>query len=200
MRSRKPSGPRTTLWEVVGSFPDISDNEAVVDENIGCFGDDVWCDRNPFGFSGSQRYQASWEEFCRTVKHKTRFFVGNDAIVSKRHGSENELTPVSQALSEIAAIIRDARLERVLPMENSLFRIRPHAPSIVCSALGDLGPPPEDCAPNNRMSAAGMSVFYRTALRRATPPAEDGHGAEEELGIDAGNLQASGLYSPVEFR
>jgi len=154
-------GATYDTWDLVhDEFSDVSDNEDVLKEIIDCLGDETWCDQNPYGYSGAERYNVSWSAFCRTVKHKTRYFFTVPPEVDDRFGSDNELTPVPEVLSEIAGIIETASLDKTLPPDTSLFRIRPHHPTIVCNDCGSLGPPPQEKATNNRMSPAGVSVFY----------------------------------------
>lgn len=154
-------GTTYDTWDLVhDELSDISDNEQVLQEVSECFGDETWCDQNPYGFSGAERYEVSWSTFCRTVKHKTRYFFNSAEALEERFGSDNELTPVPEVLDQIAGVIRSAELETTLPADTSLFRVRPHDPALSPSSAAELGPPPENLATNNRMSAAGVSVFY----------------------------------------
>ena len=154
-------GTTYDTWDLVhDEFSDVSDNEEVLKEIIDCLGDETWCDVNPYGFAGAERYAVSWSAFCRTVKHRTRYFFHSAAAQEERLGSDNELTPVPEVLAEIAEVIQTAGMDVVLAVDSPLFRVRPHHPGTACTKATELGPPPEDLAPNNRMSAAGVSVFY----------------------------------------
>ena len=95
-------GDTYDTWDLINDeFSDISDDENVLQEIIDCFGDEKWCDENPYGFSGAERYVASWSEFCRTVKHRTRYFFTSASALGERIGSDNELTPVPEVLAEV---------------------------------------------------------------------------------------------------
>jgi hypothetical protein len=154
-------GTTYDTWDVVfDDFSDVSDNEDVLNEIIESIGDETWCKVNPYGFSGEERYQVSWEQFCRTVKHKTRYFFDSPVAAQEQFGSDHDLTPVAEVLAEIARVIRNAGLDATIGVETPLFRVRPHESPLVCGTASDLGPPPDDVAVNNRMSAAGVSVFY----------------------------------------
>lgn len=174
-------GTTYDTWDLVhDQFSDVSDNGAVLKELVDCLGDETWCDENPYGFSGSERYAVSWSEFCRTVKHRTRYFFSLPAASEERIGSDNELIPVPEVLAEVGAVIQDANIDVVLAPDTCLFRARPHLPTVSYSTVETLGPPPEEHAVNNRMSAAGVSVFYgafdlATALAEVASGLRRGH-------------------------
>jgi hypothetical protein len=48
-----------------------SESEAVLDAIIDSLGMHTWCERNPYALDERERYEYSWEEFCKTVKHDT---------------------------------------------------------------------------------------------------------------------------------
>lgn len=118
-------GKTYDTWDLIhDEFSDVSDNEEVLQEIIDCFRDETWCDENPYGFSGAERYVVSWSEFCRTVKHRTRYFVSSVAAIDERIGSDNELTPVPEVLAEITQVIQGAGVDVVLATDSSVFRVR----------------------------------------------------------------------------
>jgi hypothetical protein len=66
-------GSTYDTWDLVkDEIGEPSDNEAVVQEIIDSLGDNVWCEKNPYGLSGTERYESTWETFCETVKHEIR--------------------------------------------------------------------------------------------------------------------------------
>jgi hypothetical protein len=60
---------------------------------------------------------------------------------------------------------------RSIPADRIIYRVRAHKKSEECTTRETLGPPPSDKAPTNRMSKAGVGVFYG-AFERATAVAE----------------------------
>lgn len=74
-------------------------------------------------------------------------------------------------LDELRDIIDNASLVETLDAGTQFFRIRPHEREEPCNSWRSLGPPPPEAAPSNRMSAAGISVFY-AAMDMATARAE----------------------------
>lgn len=149
-------------------LPTLSENERVVQEVIDCLGDQTWCNRRPYEITGVERYTMSWEGFCKTVKHRVRYFFSAD---DENEDEGLDIIPVPKMLDELRDIIDAAGLITALPTGTQFFRIRVHRPDEVCDTWRSLGSPPPEHAPSNRMSAAGISVFY-AALDMATARAE----------------------------
>ncbi len=63
-------------------------------------------------------------------------------------------------LDEIRKLVADENLIRTLDTTAVLFRVRLHGPEENCADWKALGPPPSKRAPSNRMSPAGISMFY----------------------------------------
>jgi hypothetical protein len=148
-------------------LPTPSEDEHVLQEVIDCLGDQDWCDRDPYSLTGVKRYASSWKEFCRTVKHKVRYFFGS----TDKPDEPSDTIPVSEMLDELRDIIDDAGLVKTVEPGTRFFRIRVHKPDEACDSWRSLGCPPPAVAPTNRMSAAGISVFY-AAMDMATAKAE----------------------------
>jgi len=154
-------------YDIVDGLPVLSGNDRVVQEVVDCLGDQEWCERSPYSLTGVERYAVSWEEFCRTVKHKIRYFF--DSKDKPDDFSDN--IPVPDMLDELRDIIDNAGLVKTLEAGTQFFRIRLHQVKELCDSWRTLGPPPSAAAPSNRMSAAGISVFY-AAMDMATATAE----------------------------
>jgi hypothetical protein len=160
-------GSTYDTWDLVkDEIGEPSNNEAVVQEIIDSLGDNVWCEKNPYALSDRERYESSWETFCETVKHEIRYFFD-----IKESDPYSETIPVPLMLDELRGIIEQAGLIGTLATGTPFFRIRPHERGLVCDSWRSLGSPPPAVAPSNRMSAAGISVFY-AAMDLATAKAE----------------------------
>ena len=149
-------------------FYSISDNEQVIQAIIDSLSDVTWCDRNPYSTTGFKAYELSWEQFCNAVKHQTRYFFGHRGT---RDVHDSDLTPVSDMLAELASMLEDQNLIETVGTMTGFFRVRAHNRSEKCDDWKSLGSPPRDRAPNNRMSAAGISMFY-CSTNLATAKAE----------------------------
>ena len=150
-----------------GYIPQPSERDDVMQEVVDCLGGNFWCEKQPYAITGVEQYTLSWEHFCKTVKHESRFFFGE----LREEDATSDITPVSAMLDELSGIIDGAGLITELPMGTKFFRIRAHKRNEVCDSWRSLGAPPPEYSVSNRMSAAGISMFY-AGLDLATARAE----------------------------
>jgi len=102
---------------------------------------------------------ASWERFCEALQHESRYVF----MLNRDHDnaqSEDEV-PATRVLRELGDIVEGLGLLRVLPAGYRVWRARAHeSPSIDGSAKG-LGTVPDEMALQaNRLSPAGIAMFY----------------------------------------
>jgi hypothetical protein len=138
-------------WEI----PTPSNREDVMEDIVDSLGSNEWCDKSPYSLTGAERLFSSWEDFCKTVKHETRYFFES----RKPDDDYSEKIPVPQMLRELSDIIDYAGLLGVIPVGTLFFRIRSHKRTEICNSWQTLGSPPPQIAASNRMSAAGVSMF-----------------------------------------
>ena len=144
-------------------FSTISENEALLDHLVDVLGDEVWCDRYPYSTVGYDAYEIGWERFCNAVKHHTRYFFSKPKPADEH---DADITPVPAMLDEISAMLEEEDLIKTLDHSAIFVRVRVHNPQEECQDWRTLGPPPDDRAPSNRMSAAGISMFYASTNAR----------------------------------
>lgn len=126
-----------------------------------------WCQLNPYGLLHHDRLRFSWDHFSEMVRTRHRFFfLRQDTIY------DDDLVPPAQILDDVRVAIDNAswRLIKKLPAGSPIFRTRAHDENELRTAAA-LGAPPSNRAASNRMSPAGISLFYG-AEDRATAEAE----------------------------
>jgi HEPN/RES N-terminal domain 1/RES domain len=134
---------------------DISRRDDVLTAITESFDDDIWVERDMFSLSGVHKYVASWDEFCDVVKHRSRYFFDRE-----QEDDFHETIPVPDMLDTLRDVLKESGLIRTLPGDLVIYRVRSHKKTEQCTTREALGPPPGSKAPSNRMSAAGISVFY----------------------------------------
>lgn len=155
--------------EVILDYLDpFTERSDVMDAVLRLFDDDTWCRTDVYHLDGAKLYSLSWQQFCDTVKNKMRFFFGQ----KDPEDWTSEVIPVHQMMDTLGRIVLQTKgLISDLPKGTRIVRIRKHRATVAPTTWGDLGSPPEDRAPSNRMSPAGISMFY-AALDEATARAE----------------------------
>ena len=171
--------PREGGWYVQG--PRIVDSDDLLDELghpledealqrefVGAF-DHLWCQRDPYRLDHSEVLFLSWSRFSDLAKTDKRYFWHRPAVPAGRH---DELLSPAEVPDAIGAAITRTNYQMLKQSADlRIVRARAHCPSKRPRTAKQLGSPPSTVAENNRMSGAGISMFY-AAESEATATAE----------------------------
>lgn len=146
----------TDTWDVLGDY-DISEDTDILQAIVDSIGNDGWVARDFYVGDKSQRLEWGWDWFKHVVKHQTRF------VFLAPHDDGMSEIPPSKMLAAIGETINDEladlKLVRTIPAGTDLFRIRIGAAPYQTG--NDIGSPPaEHALQANRMSPAGIAMFY----------------------------------------
>lgn len=132
------------------------ENDELIEDIIYSFDDDQWCKRDPYGLNPHERDFYTWERFSNLTKHQIRyvFFRINNSDEYDEIGEPFEI------LERIGTIISELKLIKSLPKNTQFFRARPHNNDENYNTVEELGPPPKEKTRPNRMSPAGIIMFY----------------------------------------
>ncbi len=136
---------------------DVELGDEFLDVVAACFGDAVWCRRDPFVSTESERLHSAWDGFCDHVRHECRF-----VFLDQSANDEHDWISPGRLLPVIANSVRALELVRVLEIDQKIFRAQAHDPKCALSrTAARLGTaPPTIVTPSNRMSATGIALFY----------------------------------------
>ena len=132
----------------------------------------TWCEADPYDVPDRERVRYDWAWFTEVVTHRRRFFF--EDYESRPHS--NNLSP-GKLLERIFEYTENYELFRTIPVGTRLLRSRCQKPETELTSPQELGPPPEEIANQaNRMSPAGIPMFYacdnsETALRETAKKA-----------------------------
>ena len=172
------------LLEEVGLAEYLNGN-SLQDDIAAEFMETPWVHKNPYSLPEEQERRADWNEFVRQIKHEVRYLL----FPPYERGQFDTGTDPSEMLDELGKLFHIHELTSALPADNELVRVRVHAAGeSPANTAAQYGPPPVDKARfSNRMSPAGVSMFY-VALDDATALAEsyvrhDGQPAEATIAV-----------------
>lgn len=139
-------------------------NEQVLDDIAYSMADREWCQKDPYGLRKDEAFALSWESFAKQVKHHSRyvFFRLSD---SERKLYDLDMIPLPKMLDrisgEISRLDEDTNLIGIIDTGVKIFRARVHDVNKSLSTAKDFGTVPlEDAKYSNRMSPAGIPMFY----------------------------------------
>lgn len=161
--------PTMTSYDLLDEVGLDVGNRALFSALLEGLPDQAWVRRNPYSLPEEDALRLSWEEFSRLIKHEVRYLL----FPREPEDDPSEGPRPDKMLNELGELFARHDLLSTLKTGTELFRIRLHPPGQgPPNTLETLGPPPiESARYSNRMSPAGMSMFY-AALDEATALAE----------------------------
>jgi hypothetical protein len=175
-----------TLLSVIGF--DVSNRQLMADITS-AFEKHDWCARDWELLSPTERWSFGWDRFQHVVKHQRRytFWYSKDDIEDVSHP---DYLPPADMLKEIESVIRGMKLVKEFPVGYLFWRLQPHPKGKIPSAPREFTSPPIELAKQpNRMSPAGVPMFYG---------ADDFETAHLEL-VDANDWDGKSV-SGVQFK
>lgn len=116
-----------------------------------------WCEENAYGLDARNRARYSWNHFCKVVMHQRRYFFLDD----RGDPHEPDVYSPAEVLQTIFDYAHQLGLFRQLPCGSRLVRARFQGNESRYNTAEELGPPPlEQATQPNRMSPAGIPMFY----------------------------------------
>jgi hypothetical protein len=126
---------------------------------VDCLGDEPWCDRNPYAQREDERLVSSWERFSKFIKYKRRYFFfqeQEDELIAP-----HEYVPPAELLNFIGETAKTLNLVKTLKAGFLVYRARQQKIGETLHRPYDFAPPPvERALRSNRMSPAGVVMFY----------------------------------------
>lgn len=158
---------------------EITGPEALRKDVIDALPERGWITKFPFIASLDDELNIKWRHFAEMVKHKQRFtFLLNKEFDGHPSEYDNGLFDI---LTELGAMIHQFGICKNLDKDTVIYRARPIQKDTPLT-FDEITSPPDECAKQNRMSPAGVSMFYgsfdeETARKECTPhTAHDGRG------------------------
>ena len=145
------------LLEEVG-IAEYLDNDRLSDDIAAEFMYTPWVHKDPYGLTEEEERRTDWKEFVRQIKHEVRYLL----FPPHEKGEFDTGTAPSAMLNELGKLFHIYELTSTLPAGTEFVRVRIHAPGkMPANTAAQYGPPPVDKARfSNRMSPAGVSMFY----------------------------------------
>lgn len=127
---------------------------------VGNIHNTLWCERDPYSLSKNESLYFGWSSFCEYVCSEARYtFLRASPSWYDAH-QRDEIDPVS-ILQRLAEVVGEFGLVCELPAATPMFRARVVSDECTSLSAMQLGSPPVDQAiMSNRMSPAGVPMFY----------------------------------------
>ena len=145
-------------WDLLESFGLLINNSDLFNDISDAFTDHDWCQRDYYSLSVGVAHRAGWDHFCQIVKNKRRFTFWKEYDRKSNEYDEEvihpaQMLPTLEELIGSNVIIEDTgtRFWRVQLLE---------ADEVPNVASRFTSPPIDKAFVPNRMTPAGISMFY----------------------------------------
>lgn len=144
--------------ELMDGLDFTTDDDDLNDDIKSCFTTEQWISSDIYDEDRSVKYANQWDRFVNTVKHRGRFtFLATPEfrnIIQEKDGHSDDI------LSVLSDLIIEQGLVKSLPKGTNLYRARKVDDVNLNYKFADITSPPDNLAFPNRMSPAGISMFY----------------------------------------
>ena len=150
--------PRYDSWDVAEEVCEGAVSDSVLEAIRDVITPDEW-NEDPSRLPPDVALRSAWNDFRRKVKHETRFVF---LSIPERHSDDPDHYTTSEILDKLACIIKTRQgVLTKLPAGRTFYRGRMvDEPETTNYNAATLGSPPPTKASANRMSPAGISMFY----------------------------------------
>jgi len=130
------------------------------DEIISSLENDEWCKRDPYLLSEDKTLFYGWQAFSKFVKTEVRYMFLRATPSTYDPHQYDEINPV-KILDSLSKITKNLNLVRKIKTTEKIYRVRIVGLDVTLDTVSELGAPPLKYATiPNRMSPAGISMFY----------------------------------------
>lgn len=131
--------------------------EHITDSIIG----DQWCEKDPYGDSVSDELFFTWRHFSEILKHRSRFVFFKNTFKRPEDIMEpyEILDKIGEAVHGMKNLYNTHNESPLFPTVD-FYRARQHKSENDAKSASTLGSPPRGFAMVNRMSPAGIPMFY----------------------------------------
>lgn len=145
-----------TPWELINDLVGLDvDNVQLNDDIIDSIADLAWSEPNAYFDSDILRYH--WDYFKDVAKHKSRYLFSQTTAFRTYSYNQNAY----DILQEVGIKVKKFKLLKSIPKGTRLIRCRQHSKAErIFEAAQIAAPPLEYAVYPNRMSPAGISMFY----------------------------------------
>lgn len=159
-----------------------------------CLGSEPWCDRNPYSQRQDEWLVSSWKRFCEHLKYRRRYFFFQQ---QEEPAVPEEYLGPAELLEFISRTVENLGLIKTLPSGHLIYRARQFKAGQVLKSSYDFAPPPVDRAvKSNRMSPAGVVMFYGSDdAKTAVTEIDD----DPKLGVMVGTFRTTRVANIVDL-
>src|ERR1700722_337510 len=148
---------RYSSWDVAQEVCDWAVSDHVLEAILHVITSDDW-NKDPGVLAPNVALYHAWSNFCKKIKHETRFVF---LSIPEEHSDHPDEFTTREILDKLMEIVQSHKILTDIPTGRVFYRGRMVDDSMTAGYdASKLGSPPLGKAAANRMSPAGISMFY----------------------------------------
>ncbi len=148
-----------STWELMDSLGLVSDDEDLDNDIESVFSTDEWIERDILHEDYGRALLNKWQAFVHAVTHARRFtFLATPEFLPLVKGEKGKSD--TDILSSLKTLIVQQKLVHDIPIGTKFYRARRVSDNTKHYGFNDITAAPDTSATANRMSPAGISMFY----------------------------------------
>jgi hypothetical protein len=149
-------------WDLIFDEVGLAANsEQLLEDIVGSISDRQWCQRNLYRLLPHESLVSDWGNFSERIKYHQRFMFHRVDEAYEPEDTYDDSRPTSQILDDLGRFVNELGLFSDISPGHKIYRVRVSGDGIKYKTVQELGPPPAQQARfSNRMSPAGISMFY----------------------------------------
>lgn len=148
-----------STYDLLGYVGLITDDEELNKDIESTFETEQWIERDILHEDYRRNLMNKWQAFSLSVTHSRRYtFLATPEFLPLVKGEDKEKD--TDVLTSLRRLIIEQKLVKTLPEGTGLFRARRVEDAAKRYDVNDITSSPDTSASSNRMSPAGVSMFY----------------------------------------
>jgi HEPN/RES N-terminal domain 1/RES domain len=152
--------PTLDSWDLIDHYADIFVGDGLLEVIRDAVLDETWVASDWAWSSRDEALTESWDTFCHIIKYETRYVIWRQRSETQNGGS-GAIPParILDAVGDLVDLYPEWLTAEIDPSVR-LWRARPHDADEQVESASDLGTTPVAKSRSNRMSPAGIPMFY----------------------------------------
>lgn len=147
-------------WELLNNLGIDVQDDLILEDISYSIHNEEWCERDPYSLRTDQTLMYGWNDFSEFVINTSRYVFLKAKNNNYDEDQHDEMNPVD-ILDALGSIVQKLNLVKELPENTEIKRVRIVDLDKELSSAKELGTPPREFSTiANRMSPAGIPMFY----------------------------------------
>lgn len=151
--------PTLENWDLVEHYGDLFVGDGLLETVRDALVEETWVSSNWAWSSRDEALAEAWDSFCHQLKYETRYVIWRKPSDNTHDVGAIPPAAILDAVGDLVDLYPESLTAEIEP-DLALWRSRPHDAGVDVTSASELGTTPVSKSRSNRMSPAGIPMFY----------------------------------------